>query len=142
MDEQSFALYASWIFRARRSRTAVGYVLLVPGGGIEPPQGFWPLRILSPLRLPISPSRLAIYERSRSAQSFASSITQAQDRPKSACPTQARRAAQDFHSGRRKCPGYCCMVCAALGWTCSFCIWDASHPPPRAFTRYTEATSC
>jgi hypothetical protein len=30
---------------------------LVPGGGIEPPQGFWPLRILSPLRLPISPSR-------------------------------------------------------------------------------------
>ena len=33
---------------------------LVPGGGIEPPQGFWPLRILSPLRLPISPSRLAI----------------------------------------------------------------------------------
>jgi hypothetical protein len=32
----------------------------VPGGGIEPPQGFWPLRILSPLRLPISPSRLAI----------------------------------------------------------------------------------
>jgi hypothetical protein len=31
---------------------------LVPGGGIEPPQGFWPLRILSPLRLPISPSRL------------------------------------------------------------------------------------
>jgi hypothetical protein len=32
---------------------------LVPGGGIEPPQGFRPLRILSPLRLPISPSRLA-----------------------------------------------------------------------------------
>ena len=31
--------------------------LVVPGGGIEPPQGFWPLRILSPLRLPISPSR-------------------------------------------------------------------------------------
>ena len=30
---------------------------LVPGGGLEPPQGFWPLRILSPLRLPISPSR-------------------------------------------------------------------------------------
>jgi hypothetical protein len=30
---------------------------MVPGGGIEPPQGFWPLRILSPLRLPISPSR-------------------------------------------------------------------------------------
>ena len=29
----------------------------MPGGGIEPPQGFWPLRILSPLRLPISPSR-------------------------------------------------------------------------------------
>ena len=35
--------------------------LLVPGGGIEPPQGFWPLRILSPLRLPISPSRLRVY---------------------------------------------------------------------------------
>jgi hypothetical protein len=33
---------------------------MVPGGGIEPPQGFWPLRILSPLRLPISPSRLAL----------------------------------------------------------------------------------
>ena len=32
----------------------------MPGGGIEPPQGFWPLRILSPLRLPISPSRLAL----------------------------------------------------------------------------------
>jgi hypothetical protein len=30
---------------------------LVPGGGIEPPQAFWALRILSPLRLPISPSR-------------------------------------------------------------------------------------
>ena len=30
---------------------------VVPGGGIEPPQSFWPLRILSPLRLPISPSR-------------------------------------------------------------------------------------
>jgi hypothetical protein len=30
---------------------------LVPGGGIEPPQSFWDLRILSPLRLPISPSR-------------------------------------------------------------------------------------
>jgi hypothetical protein len=29
----------------------------VPGGGIEPPQAFWALRILSPLRLPISPSR-------------------------------------------------------------------------------------
>ena len=28
--------------------------VMVPGGGIEPPQGFWPLRILSPLRLPIS----------------------------------------------------------------------------------------
>jgi hypothetical protein len=27
------------------------------GRGIEPPQGFWPLRILSPLRLPILPSR-------------------------------------------------------------------------------------
>ena len=33
-------------------------VQLVPGGGIEPPQAFWALRILSPLRLPISPSRL------------------------------------------------------------------------------------
>jgi hypothetical protein len=33
---------------------------VVPGGGIEPPQGFWPLRILSPLRLPISPSRRGI----------------------------------------------------------------------------------
>ena len=31
---------------------------MVPGGGIEPPQAFWALRILSPLRLPISPSRL------------------------------------------------------------------------------------
>ena len=30
---------------------------MVPGGGIEPPQAFWALRILSPLRLPISPSR-------------------------------------------------------------------------------------
>ena len=30
----------------------------MPGGGIEPPQAFWALRILSPLRLPISPSRL------------------------------------------------------------------------------------
>ena len=29
----------------------------MPGGGIEPPQAFWALRILSPLRLPISPSR-------------------------------------------------------------------------------------
>ncbi len=29
----------------------------MPGGGIEPPQDFWSLRILSPLRLPISPSR-------------------------------------------------------------------------------------
>jgi formate hydrogenlyase transcriptional activator len=28
--------------------------LLVPGGGIEPPQGFWPLRILSPLRIFLS----------------------------------------------------------------------------------------
>lgn len=34
---------------------------MVPGGGIEPPQAFWALRILSPLRLPISPSRLAAY---------------------------------------------------------------------------------
>ena len=29
----------------------------MPGGGIEPPCSFWELRILSPLRLPISPSR-------------------------------------------------------------------------------------
>ena len=34
--------------------------VLVPGGGIEPPQAFWALRILSPLRLPISPSRLMV----------------------------------------------------------------------------------
>ena len=33
-------------------------IRLVPGGGIEPPQAFWALRILSPLRLPISPSPL------------------------------------------------------------------------------------
>ena len=33
----------------------------MPGGGIEPPQAFWALRILSPLRLPISPSRLGVY---------------------------------------------------------------------------------
>jgi hypothetical protein len=39
-----------------RSRGTV-HPLLVPGGGIEPPQAFWALRILSPLRLPISPSR-------------------------------------------------------------------------------------
>ena len=32
----------------------------MPGGGIEPPQAFWALRILSPLRLPISPSRLDV----------------------------------------------------------------------------------
>jgi hypothetical protein len=34
----------------------------VPGGGIEPPQAFWALRILSPLRLPISPSRQFDYK--------------------------------------------------------------------------------
>jgi hypothetical protein len=38
----------------------VSLKIVVPGGGIEPPQAFWALRILSPLRLPISPSRLAI----------------------------------------------------------------------------------
>jgi hypothetical protein len=30
----------------------------VPGGGLEPPRSFKLLRILSPLRLPIPPSRL------------------------------------------------------------------------------------
>lgn len=38
-------------------RTIADRQTLVPGGGIEPPQAFWALRILSPLRLPISPSR-------------------------------------------------------------------------------------
>jgi hypothetical protein len=33
------------------------FVLLVPGGGVEPPRGC-PRRILSPLRLPVPPSRL------------------------------------------------------------------------------------
>jgi hypothetical protein len=32
-------------------------ILLVPGGGVEPPRGC-PRRILSPLRLPVPPSRL------------------------------------------------------------------------------------
>jgi hypothetical protein len=52
------------MFETRTFKTAPAPKLLsarlVPGGGIEPPQGFWPLRILSPLRLPISPSRLAM----------------------------------------------------------------------------------
>ena len=54
--------------RAKNSREVPGsdrnvftFKVLVPGGGIEPPQGFWPLRILSPLRLPISPSRRPLY---------------------------------------------------------------------------------
>src|SRR5271163_1905027 len=33
------------------------FVILVPGGGVEPPRGC-PRRILSPLRLPVPPSRL------------------------------------------------------------------------------------
>ena len=33
------------------------FILLVPGGGVEPPRGC-PRRILSPLRLPVPPSRL------------------------------------------------------------------------------------
>ena len=32
------------------------FILLVPGGGVEPPRGC-PRRILSPLRLPVPPSR-------------------------------------------------------------------------------------
>ena len=43
----------------RKARIHVASQILVPGGGIEPPQAFWALRILSPLRLPISPSRRA-----------------------------------------------------------------------------------
>ena len=31
---------------------------MVPGGGVEPPRGDKPRRILSPLRLPVPPSRL------------------------------------------------------------------------------------
>ncbi len=42
-------------------------VLLVPGGGVEPPRGC-PRRILSPLRLPVPPSRLNS-QLPRSAQS-------------------------------------------------------------------------
>src|ERR1700722_6844444 len=34
------------------------FALLVPGGGVEPPRGC-PRRILSPLRLPVPPSRLS-----------------------------------------------------------------------------------
>src|SRR5580704_9448909 len=45
---------------------------LVPGGGVEPPRGC-PRRILSPLRLPVPPSRL--FERSRSTQATAPSET-------------------------------------------------------------------
>jgi hypothetical protein len=50
----------------------------VPGGGIEPPQAFWALRILSPLRLPISPSRL-IMEVLNSTARFALYVLLAQD---------------------------------------------------------------
>ena len=32
------------------------FILMVPGGGVEPPRGC-PRRILSPLRLPVPPSR-------------------------------------------------------------------------------------
>jgi hypothetical protein len=39
------------------SASVIRLEVMVPGGGIEPPQAFWALRILSPLRLPISPSR-------------------------------------------------------------------------------------
>src|SRR6202789_15186 len=35
------------------------FVILVPGGGVEPPRGC-PRRILSPLRLPVPPSRQLI----------------------------------------------------------------------------------
>jgi hypothetical protein len=34
-------------------------LMLVPGGGVEPPRGC-PRRILSPLRLPVPPSRLGL----------------------------------------------------------------------------------
>ncbi len=37
--------------------------VLVPGGGLEPPHHRW-RRILSPLRLPIPPSRHAAWEMS------------------------------------------------------------------------------
>ncbi len=51
---------------------------LVPGGGIEPPQAFWALRILSPLRLPISPSRLDPHSSLAAAsQSLSSTARQA-----------------------------------------------------------------
>src|SRR5208283_5893085 len=33
---------------------------------------------------------------------------------------------------------YCSIACTGFGCTCSSWIWDASHPPPRAFTRYTD----
>ena len=42
------------------------FILLVPGGGVEPPRGC-PRRILSPLRLPVPPSRLCRHLR-RSAK--------------------------------------------------------------------------
>ena len=43
---------------------------MVPGGGVEPPRGC-PRRILSPLRLPVPPSRLGVGIRFQSiAQQF------------------------------------------------------------------------
>ena len=44
-------------FLDKRRTSVLRMGWMVPGGGLEPPQSFWPLRILSPLRLPVSPSR-------------------------------------------------------------------------------------
>jgi hypothetical protein len=65
------------------------FILLVPGGGVEPPRGC-PRRILSPLRLPVPPSRRFSYSNKLFGHRLHGlSVTRA---PHSAGP--ARRAAR------------------------------------------------
>jgi hypothetical protein len=51
----------------------------VPGGGVEPPRGC-PRRILSPLRLPVPPSRLCHTGHSSKARSAAAAVDSATSR--------------------------------------------------------------
>ncbi len=46
-----------WPLLIREANSSKLFIILVPGGGVEPPRGC-PRRILSPLRLPVPPSRL------------------------------------------------------------------------------------
>jgi hypothetical protein len=60
IDVPSFSVWAQFGHRKTHPKMRLFcklLILLVPGGGVEPPRGC-PRRILSPLRLPVPPSRL------------------------------------------------------------------------------------